>query len=107
MAPSTLSQLSKLIAESVAAIEASCATRGVEVPSIDSAFTPGSEALRMDPTVAEAINIATASAYQIAALLEPPPVSVSHIASGVRAYVFTTLLTLTSRYFEALQSDCS
>ncbi|EIM79956.1 S-adenosyl-L-methionine-dependent methyltransferase [Stereum hirsutum FP-91666 SS1] len=73
MATSTLSRLSKLIAESVATIEASCAARSVEVPSIDSAFTPGSEAFRMDPTVAQAINIVTASAYQIAALLEPPP----------------------------------
>ena len=83
---STLSQLSKLIADSIAIINTSCSIRGVEIPDLNSPFSPQSEAFRFDPAVMEAINVATAAAYQLAAVLEPP-VSMAHSVGGVRLSV--------------------
>ena len=84
---STLFQLSKLIADSVAIINTSCSARGVEIPDLNSPFSPQSEAFRFDPAVVEAVNVATAAAYQLAAVLEPPPISMAHSVGGVRLSV--------------------
>ncbi|ETW80073.1 hypothetical protein HETIRDRAFT_428361 [Heterobasidion irregulare TC 32-1] len=79
---STLFQLSKLIADSVAIINTSCSARGVELPDLNSPLSPPSEAFRFDPAVVEAIKVATAAAYQLAAVLEPPPISMAHSVGG-------------------------
>lgn len=84
MPSTTLSQLAKLISDSVAVIESSCIKRGVEVPSLDSPFDPASEAFRADPAAAEAINIASVAALQLNAIIQPPHVSVFQKCTGVR-----------------------
>lgn len=90
MSTSTIVQLSQLISQSVQTIERTCAANGTTVPDLDALFNPQSEAFRFDPAIGEAVNTATAAAYQLAAILEPPPVSVSHIAAGVSLYFSTS-----------------
>lgn len=93
----TIAQLAQLISQSVSTIEKTCATNGTKVPDLDSLFTPDSEAFRFDPAVAEAVNIASAAASQLTAILQPPTVSLCQVAAGVRIFVICLRCSIDSR----------
>ncbi|TFY59550.1 hypothetical protein EVG20_g7747 [Dentipellis fragilis] len=75
-------QLLRLIADSLSIVQQSCTDKGAQLPDLDAPFTPSSEAFRADPSAAEAANIISAAALQLAAIFTPPQVSLYHVAGG-------------------------
>ncbi|KAF7344103.1 S-adenosyl-L-methionine-dependent methyltransferase [Mycena venus] len=75
-------QLLALITKSVDTLETACASSGVSIPDLNEPFAPPSEAFRTIPGAAEAVNIISAAALQLEAILAPPPLSLYHIVSG-------------------------
>ncbi|KAA1478056.1 S-adenosyl-L-methionine-dependent methyltransferase [Dentipellis sp. KUC8613] len=75
-------QLLRLISDSLSIVQQSCTDKDVQLPDLDAPFTPSSEAFRADPSAAEAANIISAAALQLAAIFTPPQVSLYHLAGG-------------------------
>lgn len=87
-----LSQLATLINNSIATIQSTCTSKGLEFPDINAPFTPASESFRYDPSISEAVSVAAAAAFQITAVLESPFSTIGHIFGGVRCYPFDRLI---------------
>ncbi|KAA1478076.1 S-adenosyl-L-methionine-dependent methyltransferase [Dentipellis sp. KUC8613] len=79
---SSIRQILKLIETSLATLEETCASTGLQIPDLNSPFTPSSEEFRTVPEAALAANIASAAALQLAAILTPPHVSLYHVVGG-------------------------
>ncbi|KAG5633308.1 hypothetical protein DXG03_007657, partial [Asterophora parasitica] len=79
---SPLRQLLNVLTESVGDLEDACAASGTAIPDLYTPFHPASEAFRDNPKAAEAVNIISAAALQIEAILAPPQVSLYHIVAG-------------------------
>lgn len=84
----SLTQLVDLLRSSADVLEKACAANGTSIPNINQPFTPSSEAFRKDPVVAEAATVVTAAATQLAAIVNPPHVSLYHCAGGVSKLLF-------------------
>lgn len=80
---STILQLSQLISNSVSDLVNLASERKFQIPSLDEAFTPASEAFRKDPDLAKSAKIIAAAALQLAACVLPPQESIIHTISGV------------------------
>ncbi|KAG6807436.1 hypothetical protein H0H92_007557 [Tricholoma furcatifolium] len=78
----TVLELSKLISDSISELVETCGTYNLRIPNLNEVYTPESEAFRKNQTVARAVNIAAAAAFQLAAILLPPQESVMQITSG-------------------------
>lgn len=72
-----LRALANLINDSVEKIEAACKAGPKSYPLLDDSFTPDSEAIRKDPTVAAEGDIIVAAATQLIAAVRPPSVSLT------------------------------
>ncbi|THH07900.1 hypothetical protein EW146_g9170 [Bondarzewia mesenterica] len=79
---SPVRQLLELISSSISTLEKTCAENGTQIPDLDAPFSPSSEAFRTNVVAAEAANIVSAAALQLAAILTPPQVSLYHIIGG-------------------------
>ena len=85
-----LRALSDLIKSSVDKIEALCVERGSTYPSLDTPFSPQSDAPRMIPDVIEEGVIIVAASAQLIAAVRPPPVGMIGQAFQVRElFIFT------------------
>ncbi|KAJ8502546.1 hypothetical protein ONZ45_g11654 [Pleurotus djamor] len=73
-----LRTLSDLISKNISILEST----NVAVPDLDAPFHPESEGFRSLPDAAEAANIISAAALQLAAVLVPPQVTLYHAVGG-------------------------
>ncbi|KAJ8469560.1 hypothetical protein ONZ45_g16849 [Pleurotus djamor] len=73
-----LRTLSDLISKNISVLEST----NVAVPDLDAPFHPDSEAFRSLPDAAEAVNLISAAALQLAAVLVPPQVTLYHTVGG-------------------------
>ncbi|KAJ8519047.1 hypothetical protein ONZ45_g3949 [Pleurotus djamor] len=80
--PSPLRQILNLMHENVAILEATCLRQGLAIPDLDAPFHPTTEAFRSDSTAAEAANIISAAALQMATILLPPSVTLYQAVGG-------------------------
>ena len=99
--PSPARQLVDLISASLSTLEESCATKGLEIPDLHATFDPASEAFRADPAAAEAANLITAAALQLAAIISPPQNSLFGIIAAVCPGKISTCLSLVLTVFLA------
>ncbi|PPQ95287.1 hypothetical protein CVT26_014861 [Gymnopilus dilepis] len=82
MPTSTTRQLVDLISASLTTLEKSCQAKGVDIPDLHAPFHPSTEAFRADPAAAEAANVISAAALQLAAILTPPQVTLYQFVGG-------------------------
>ncbi|KAF8886253.1 S-adenosyl-L-methionine-dependent methyltransferase [Gymnopilus junonius] len=82
MPSSPARQLLDLISTSLTSLEESCQANGVDIPDLYAPFHPSTEAFRGDPVTAEAANVISAAALQLAAVLTPPQVTLYHVVGG-------------------------
>ncbi|KAJ3517445.1 hypothetical protein NLJ89_g507 [Agrocybe chaxingu] len=75
-------QVLDLLSASLSTLEKTCKEKGLKVPDLHAPFHPETEAFRGDPTIAEAANVISAAALQLAAIFTPPQVSLYHIVGG-------------------------
>lgn len=85
---SSARQLLEIMTSSLDALEKATDANNTQIPDLHAPFHPASEAFRADPAAAEAANVISAAALQLAAILLPPQVSLYHIVGGVRFSVF-------------------
>ena len=81
----SLTTLAQLILKNCEALDASCAERGIAVPSLDdSSYIPGSDVANHDPAVGEAIRTITNAALQLLNTVRPSPIVLYSLVLGVR-----------------------
>ncbi|KLO09946.1 S-adenosyl-L-methionine-dependent methyltransferase [Schizopora paradoxa] len=79
---SSLKALAQLILHNVEILEADCEKRGIDVPSLEDVFTPGSDIINEDPAVLKASHELTSAAYELANIVRPTHHSLFLVASG-------------------------
>ncbi|KLO06095.1 S-adenosyl-L-methionine-dependent methyltransferase [Schizopora paradoxa] len=72
---STIRALAEVILQNIDALEADCARRGVEAPSMKEPFKPGSEFSLNDADVQKASTVIVAAAQQLINTVQPPQVN--------------------------------
>ncbi|KZV60678.1 S-adenosyl-L-methionine-dependent methyltransferase [Peniophora sp. CONT] len=75
-----LYQFSQLISDSVKKIDATLTDKGLDFPTLDTPFTPESEAARAFPEIRDAAAIIAAASAQLTATVYPPPMTVMNTA---------------------------
>lgn len=80
---SSIRALAELIIENVDVLEADCAGRGVEVPSLLEPFTPGSGFAMDKPEVRKATSVIAAAAQQLVQTVRPPQMNLITTSYGV------------------------
>ncbi|KDR83075.1 hypothetical protein GALMADRAFT_263497 [Galerina marginata CBS 339.88] len=78
----TARELLKLISTALSTIEKTCKATNYEIPNLHLPFQPRSEGFRSDPAAAEAANVISAAAFQLAAIFMPPQVSLYQVVGG-------------------------
>ena len=80
---STIRALAELILQNIGPLEADCARRGVEAPSMKEPFKPGSEFSLNDVDVQKASTVIVAAAQQLINTVQPPQVNLVMTAYSV------------------------
>ena len=82
---SNLKALALLILENVEKLEADCEQRGIEVPSLDEPFVPGSDITSKgsDPVIVDAIATVTNAALQLVHTIRPAMLNLMEPLGGV------------------------
>ena len=83
---SKLRALADLIVRQVDDIEAACAERNLELPSLEQLFSPESEAARRDAGISKAITLLNSAANEIGLVTRPAGESVLMRALGVSIF---------------------
>ena len=94
--PSTLRSLADIISQSVDALEANCAKRGVSVPSLDDLFAPDKSLPRDDPEVLRATDAIVAASFQFIQTVRPPQLSLVQLATGVRTFAILSIIIVSA-----------
>ncbi|KAF8652613.1 hypothetical protein AX16_004302 [Volvariella volvacea WC 439] len=82
MSLATLRQLQSLLNKAIDDLEATSTDTSTTLPDLNEPFTPQSEAFRSSSAAAQAAEVASAAAYQIAAILAPPHATLYQIIGG-------------------------
>ena len=80
---SSIRALAELVLEYIDALEADCARRGAEVPSLLDPYTPGSEFTLEDANVQRASTVIVAAAQQLIQTVQNPQVNLLMTAYSV------------------------
>ncbi|KZV76728.1 S-adenosyl-L-methionine-dependent methyltransferase [Peniophora sp. CONT] len=75
-----LYELGQLITDSIKKIDATLTSKGLDFPTLDTPFTPESEAARALPDVRDAAAIIAAATAQLTATVYPPPMTLVNTA---------------------------
>lgn len=84
MSQSVISQLARLISNSVETLEKVCQDNGLNLPDLNAlGFSRETEAFRGNAVAAEAAKVAAAACMQLIASLAPPTDTVYNLVVGV------------------------
>lgn len=92
---SLIRALAELILENIDVLEADCAGRDIEVPSLQEPFKPGTGFALDKPDVRKASSVVVAAAQQLIHTVRPPQVNLLTTAYGVSSHLITIALILT------------
>lgn len=79
-----LTSLAKLILKNCETLDASCAERGIDVPSLDCPYVPGSDVANQDPAVVDAMLTITSATLQLLTTVRPAPFALYSLITAVR-----------------------
>ncbi len=91
---SSIRALAELILENIDVLEADCAGRDVEVPSLQEPFKPGTGFAMDKPEVRRATFVVVAAAQQLVQTVRPPQVNLLTTAYEVSCPVLYTIINI-------------